>query len=252
MGTEFQKIVSPDFKRQWELDVYRTHVDNVKKNSVTEIANKLLENRIYKAINARKDYEWTSFLDEIVLGINNLKRDVLFGFSSAQVKFDKNIESIVKKKFMLKLDKFQKPFRSRQPKFSPGQSVRLVKKSHIFQRGYMAKTGEKTETIKEVKSTAPYMYTLENKQRPYYEAELIPYIEDGKDKRDEKFNYYISEEKPIIRRHLRSGQSRAGLPEEKLFRLRKRDNPKFDNWIDFSERQKLIDDGKLPLLPFEK
>lgn len=245
-GTEFSQIASPDFERKWQLEIYKTHLDNVKKNSITEIANKLLENRIYKLMHAKKDYAWSYYLGNIVSGINSMKRQILFGYSSAQIKRDIDVQSIVKKHFMLKLDAYQRPFKDKKPKFELNQSVKVVRKSHIFQRGYTKKTEEKPDKIKKViTSSAPYTYMLEHKRRPYYASELIPYVsKDESSEGEDNFKFYISETKPVERRHLRSGKTHTVL-DEKLYHLRKYESDSFGEWIDSFERQRLIDDGKL-------
>lgn len=254
LGTEFSVISSADFEFKWEIQLYRTHVDNVKKNSITEIANKLLQNRIYKVMNAKKDYAWINYLDDILSGINNMKRkNILFGFSSQQVKNDKDIESVVKKKFMKKLDDFQKPFRLKQPKFKLNQTVKVIKKTALFQRSYDSKTesGEPRRITKINTSSVPYTFSIEGKRRPYYAQELIPYYEQKNIDTENKFDFYISETKPAENRQLRSGRRQISALE-KLYRLKKRTEPSYDEWISEKQKDNLVKNAKISSFPSEK
>ena len=209
-----------------------------------------------------RDLVWTNFLPNILRGINQMKRKVLFNFSSHQVKFDREIENIVQKKFLIKLNKFQQPFKSKPPKYEPNQVVKVVRKTRLFQRGYDAKTEGPTDVIKSVNDTAPYTYNLKHKRRPYYDYELIPFgpppsasssSSDGStaahastDEKDKKrFVFHISEERPIQRRQLRSGLAREPSADEKLYLLRRYDQPAFSEWIDDSEKRNLIKNGQL-------
>ena len=102
LGTEFSLIASDDFQFQHELKVYRSVSENVKKNSLVERTNKTIQERLYRVMNARRSYKWFQFLPEVVAGINNMKRKILFGYSSSEVKHNSDIASIVRQKRMIK------------------------------------------------------------------------------------------------------------------------------------------------------
>ena len=110
-------MASTAFQEKWELEVYKSRLTKVK-NAITESANKILQNRLYKFMTSNKNFHWCDHLGDIVSGINTLKRDLLFGYSASEVKNNPDIQSIVRKKFMLQLYNYQEKFKKKKPNFS--------------------------------------------------------------------------------------------------------------------------------------
>ena len=244
-GTEFSQILDDKFKEEFQLEIYLSR-DTVVKNSIVEIGNRLLQDRLYKNMQATRSNRWINHLGDVVKGINNMKRKVLFGFSSSQVKEDKNVLSIVQKKFLLKLHDYNNQFSSQKKKFKVGDSVKIVRKHTVFQRGYTKKTEDELAVVKRVLDTAPPTYLLEGKRRPYYGFELIRYnLPSSLQPTDvDSFEYYIEEVSPVARRQLRSGESRQS--NEHVYKLKSRKDANFEQIIDDKERLDLIRDGRLP------
>ena len=243
-GTEFALITNEKFKEEYELEVYLTK-DTVVKNSLTEIANRLLQDRLYKNMTATHTNNWIDHLGNIVVGINNMKRRILFGYSSSEIKNDENVLSIVQKKSMLKLHEYNDRFASQRKKFRVGDNVKIVRKHTIFQKGYTNKTTDEVDVIKKILDTSPPTYLLQGKRRPYYSFELIQFSPTSSINDDN--DYYIDEEKPITRRQLRSGTS--GSSDERLYTLKSRKDPDFKQTIDEKEKLHLMRDGNLRVIP---
>ena len=247
-GGEFSIVASTAFQEKWELEVYKSRLTKVK-NAITESANKILQNRLYKFMTSNNNFHWCDHLGDIVSGINTLKRDLLFGYSADEVKNNTDIQSIVRKKFMLQLYNYQEKFKKKKPIFHVGQTVKKVAYAGIFNRGYTKNTEPEVYRISKVLDTAPYTYLLNDNSRPYYGQELVSY--DDKDKKQKIYDYYISEHKPILRRVLRSGQFSKNS-EENIYHLKSLSSPQSDQWIDKSEVDILIKNGLLSPSVFEK
>ena len=82
-GTEYSLICKPSFKEKWELEVYKSKLTRTK-NAMAEICNRLIQEKIYRLMEFRGNHVWFDRLSNIVTGINEMKRDILFGFSSKE------------------------------------------------------------------------------------------------------------------------------------------------------------------------
>ena len=222
------------------MEIYLTR-DVPVKNSLCEIANRLLQDRLYKNMDARRSNNWIDHLGDVLVGINNMKRKILFGYSSKEVKDNEDIMSIVQKKNLEKLHDYNDQFKSHKKKFKVGDTVKTLRKHSIFQKGYLKKTDDEIDIVKKILHTWPPTYLLEGKRRPYYESELIKIRSPSQ---TENYRYYIDGEKSLTRRELRSGQSRPS--SERVYTLKSRENPDFEETIDEGERRNLIRDGRLP------
>ena len=237
-GTEFSSLAP--LAKKYEFLVYRSS-DSVTKNSLTEIANKLLQDRIVKYLSSSGSNNWLHALGSILTGINQMKRDILFGYSSYDVKYDKDVADIVRKKSALRLKEYNDKFEGKKPEFVPGDRVKVVGKKRTFQRSY-DKVTTSIDFISRVLPTRPITYKLVQKRgRPYYSFELIKY---GDSDRKKKFDLYVlksDNKKEHHRRLLRSGKSNS----EKLYHVKSKSDFSFNDFLTKSQVQKLIEDDRL-------
>ena len=207
---------------------------------MTEIANKFLQNRLYKYLTAHNTLNWIDHLGYILSGINNTKRKVLYGLSSVEAKNPANVE-ILKKKFAFKREQLREKYEGKKSKLKVNDRVKVIKKKSTFSRGYENQTEERADYIKEVLDTTPVTFRLKFRTyRPFYASELVSYPES---KTTNLPDYYIVEEKQKIRRVHRSGTA-TGQKEE-VYKIRSHSGGEGQRWITENEKQKLIKNGKL-------
>ena len=208
---------------------------------MTEIANKFLQNRLYKYLTAHNTLNWIDHLGYILSGINNTKRRVLYGLSSVEAKQPANVE-ILKKKFALKREQLREKYEGKKNPFHIDDRVKVLKKKKTFSRGYENQTEETVDYIKACLDTFPKTYRLKfRKSRPFYASELVSYPES---KSTSSPDYYIVEEKQQIRRAHRSGAATG--QKEKLFKIKSHSGGEDEErWITENEKKKLINDGVL-------
>ena len=195
-------------------------------------------------MNFRKNHVWFDRLPDIIHGINEMKRPILFGFSSSEVRNNADISSIVRKKSMKRLYEYQSRFENKQPTFQINDIVKKVAYVGKFHRGYEKKTESGTFKIVKILRTAPFTYLLDDNSRPYYAEELIRSGPDSPTKNENKFDLYIKAKKPVHRRTLRSGET--GESDDYIYHLMSHSSAHINDWIDEREKNNLIRDGKLP------
>ena len=196
-------------------------------------------------MSANNTLDWSSQLSSVVTGINNSPRSILYGFSSVQAQRPKN-SAILKKKFALKRYLYQGKYQNRKFDLKVGDRVKILKKKSKFDRGYTVKTYSRPDFVKKILETTPKTILLENhRKKPFYLQEVIRYpisTEDGQN----KFDYFITEQKNDPEQSLRSGVS---LKSEKKYKIQSHHSSDFSKWINDTERLKLVENGKLP--PFD-
>ena len=244
LGTEFG-FISGKFAQEWDFEYYPTK-NTVTKNSMTEIANRFLQNRLYKYLTAHNTLNWIDHLGNILAGINNTKRRVLFGYSSVEARQPK-ISEILKKKFAFNREKLREKYEGKVRKFSIHDRVKVIKKKKVFDRGYVNQTEDGVDYITSCLDTYPPTFRLKfRKSRPYYSAELISYPESKTTSTTPHHvtpDYYITDEKQQTRRTHRSGTATG--EKEKLYKIKSHSGKKEERWISENEKKDLIRNGVL-------
>ena len=233
-GQEFLSL--KEFYEEMEIERYSTR--SPIKSAYAERMNRTLEELLYKKMMALNTRRWIDLLDEVVDIHNNRISSVLHGFTPNQA-HEKQNEEYLRAKFLADYEKYKKRFEKQKPKFAVGDTVRVIRKTKVFNRGYEPAFGREIFTVREVKKTFPITYKLEGKQRAYYSQELVaaerPEVETEK-------QFFIEKTRVVNTRKLRSGVTSGG---QKQYLLKARNDPNQSSWINHFEFEKLKDGGYL-------
>ena len=141
------------------------------KSSIIEIANKTLQEKLYKYMTHNNTLKYHDVLQDIVASINGRKHRVL--------KMSPN-EAAQKKNHKVVFDRLYKTYLEQRyvgQRYSVGQQVRLSKNRNIFSRGYLPGYSRQIYTIAQSLKTKPTTYRLLNDKQEllpglYYNQEL--------------------------------------------------------------------------------
>ena len=194
---------------------------------------------------AQLTLDWVSHLASICAGINNTRRNVLFGYTSIEAQKPAVVE-ILKKKFALKRYLYAEKFENKPTDLKIGQRVKIYKKKGVFSRGYEANTEKEPAFIRKILDTHPRTFLLTGHKKPYYKQQLIRYPISLDSNKGPDYGYTITDEKIVPESTLRS---RKILKNEKKYRIQNR-SLDFDEWMSDEQRQKLVNHGVLS--PFSK
>ena len=177
-------------------------------------------------------------LSDITDAYNRRQNSALYGLSPYQAHELKN-EEFLRAKFLEGYKKHKLRYKNQKPRFKVGDSVRIVRDSHVFNRGYEPYFSREIFTIKAIKKTYPITYELTGKQRSFYQPELVaakPAITP------EEKDYFIEKTRTIHAKKLRSGALTSG---EKQYLLRSKNDKDLSTWISEFEFLKLKNGGYL-------
>ena len=183
LGSEFFNTKFKQLCKNLKIVLYTTHDE--KKASIVERVNRTLKTRMYRYFTIKGTKVWYNVLDELVDGYNNSYHSSI---KCAPNDVNKSNESKVrlilfprkKSKRNTKVANKQKVKKtSKVPTFKIGDSVRISRKKHIFEKGYeQTYTHEvfyvyKKHKIKN-KLTVPVTYGLKDYNHEVIEGSFYP------------------------------------------------------------------------------
>ena len=141
--------------------MYSAH--NEGKSVVAKRFIRTIKNKIYKYMTSISKNVYTDKLDDTVHRYNNKKHRTI-KMKPTDVKDNTYID-------------FGKEVNNNDPKFKVGDYVRISKYKSIFAKGYTPNLSEEVFVIKEIKTTVPWTYVINdlNKEQiaeTFYEKEL--------------------------------------------------------------------------------
>lgn len=221
-----------------DMEIERYSTRSPIKSAYAERMNRSIEDLLYKNMTARNTAKWIDLLDDVVKTLNNRVSTVLHGLTPNEAHQKEN-EEFLRGKFLEDYEKHKKKFAGQKPKFSIGDTVRLIKKRNLFSRGYEPAYEREFSVIKDVLLTYPVSYKIEGKQRAYYSSEMVKAtpVETPQEK-----NYFIERTRVVNAKKLRSGATTGG---EKQHLLKAKNDPDLSSWISQFEFEKLKDGGYL-------
>ena len=233
-GQEYLSL--KDLYEEMEIERYSTR--SPIKSSYAERMNKTMEDLLYKQMTSRNTRRWIDLLDEVVYMHNNRVSSVLHGLTPNEA-HEKGNEEFLRAKFLEDYEKHKKRFSQQKPKFAIGDTVRVIRKKSLFNRGYEPAFGRDLFVVKEVKRTYPITYKLDGKQRAFYSQELEAAVQP--DTEEEK-QYFIEKTRRVNAKKLRSGATTGGQTE---YLLKAKNDPDQSSWINQFEYEKIKDGGYL-------
>lgn len=149
-GTEFYNSAVAKVLKEFKTEHYSSF--SVLKASIVERFNRTLKSWMFKEFSYRGSYEWLSFIDELVKRYNaRIHRSI--GLAPRDV--NKSNEQFV-------LNKLQsiKLAPKKKQKFQIGDSVRISKFKHVFEKSYTPSWSTEVFIIDKVEKTVPITYKL--------------------------------------------------------------------------------------------
>lgn len=166
-GKEFYNKQFQNLMKQCNINHYSTFTSL--KASIVERFNRTLKNMMWKKFSFNGNFKWIHFFDKLVSEYNNKYHRTIKMKPSDVTKT--NEADILRDRYNhLKIYGF--------PKFKVGDSVRISKYKHVFEKGYTPNWTTEIFKIKQVRNTNPATYILEDFEGNvikggFYEKELL-------------------------------------------------------------------------------
>lgn len=167
-GGEFFNKDFQTLMKKYNIKHYSTF-SNLKA-SVVERVNRTIKNLMWKKFSLRGNYKWLDVIDEIIDTYNNTTHSTI---NEKPNKVNKKNEALILNKYY----NFIKMVDPKSPKYKTGDYVRISKQREAFTKGYTPNWSNEIFQIKQVKTTNPRTYILQDEnnseiQGGFYEAEL--------------------------------------------------------------------------------
>ena len=174
-GTEFYNQILKQYLKKQNIDLYST--ENEEKCSVIERWNRTIKTQLWKYFTANGTHRYIDILQPLIDKYNSTKHRSI-GFTPLDARKPANHGQVFKNLYYKKVKTLLNiPQTSRKPKFHVGEKVRLAVQKDLFEKSYIINWSDRIYTIKEVKNTLPYTYTVEDERGVehkgrFYESEL--------------------------------------------------------------------------------
>ena len=155
-GLEFYNKKVQSLLKENDITLYST--ENYEKSSVVERWNRTIKTWLWKYFTANNTYKYIDVLKALIEKYNT-KKHRSTGFTPYDARKARNQHIVFKN---LYYDKVKKKLAQNKPSFKVGDKVRLgIQKDH-FEKAYIINWTDKIYTIKDVKNTFPYTYTVQD------------------------------------------------------------------------------------------
>lgn len=165
-GKEFYNSEFKELLRKHNVNHFSTF--SSMKAAIVERFNRTLKSKMWKYFNLHSTNKWVNILQTLIDKYNNTKH------STIKMK-PKDVKKRHEKKLLNTIYKYDEYLK--KPKFSVGDSVRISKFKHLFEKGYTPNYGAEIFKIVRVAHTQPITYLLNDYQNneiqgTFYEQEL--------------------------------------------------------------------------------
>lgn len=166
-GKEFFNVNVEAVLKKYGIKLYNTFT--TQKASIVERFNRTLKSWMWKDFSEHGSYNWTEGLEKLLERYNTRKHRTI-GLAPVEVN-EKNAPEVLKRLMQKNLPPKKKN------KFKVGDSVRISKYKHLFEKGYTPNWTTEIFVVDQVQRTRPVTYKLrdfENQliQGGFYEEEL--------------------------------------------------------------------------------
>ena len=168
-GKEFYNREVGALLKKHDIELYST--ENDEKCSVVERWNRTIKTWIYKYFTANGTHKYIDVLDKLIEKYNNSKHRSI-GTTPTLARETKNYHKVFRHLYTKRMAAY-----NQEPKLAVGTKVRLAVKKDQFEKAYIINWSDKIYTIKQVLSTRPVTYIVEDDQGAvhkgrFYEQEL--------------------------------------------------------------------------------
>lgn len=151
-GTEFYNVNVQTMLKRYRIQHYSTY--STMKAAICERFNRTLKNRMWKQFSLRGSYKWIDILPKIINDYNNTKHRTIRMRPN-------DVNASNEKKLLFTVYNYNAQKKKREAKFKVGDSVRMSRYKHIFDKGYTPNWTTEVFTIRKVQSnTDPITYLL--------------------------------------------------------------------------------------------
>ena len=169
-GLEFESKTMKKFFKERGI-VKTCSSDSAVKAGIAERFIRTIKSRIYRYMSDKGTTDWVSIIQKVENGLNNTvcratnMKPNSVNFENAQKLWEKLYGDVFKKKF-------------KKPRFSVGDTVRIARKKHLFERGWHSNYTDEIFTIVSIKQENVNMYILKDDDGEeivgyFYEPELV-------------------------------------------------------------------------------
>ena len=216
-GKEFYNKTVEQLLKKYDIKIYST--ENEEKASVVERWNRTIKTWMWKFFSANNTKRYIDILDNLISRYNNTKHRSI-DCTPTVARKPSSYQHVFRNLYGKKVKT-----RDLKPRFHRGDKVRITKKKTTFEKGYTPNWTEEVFTIKEVKTTKPPTYTIQDLRGEaikgsFYDAELQKSTQD-----------FFRIEK-IIRKRTRKGEKEA------LVKWKGYDSS-FNSWLPLSSLKEL-------------
>lgn len=156
-GKEFFNKNFQDLMKKFKINHYSTF--SVMKASIVERFNRTLKQHMWKSFSFQGSYKWLSILPKIILKYNDtVHRTIKMKPNCVRKSHE---EELMRNVYNGGIDYTK--LRNKR-KFKVGDTVRISKYKHIFEKGYTPNWTTELFKIKKVQSTYPLTYLIEDYQ----------------------------------------------------------------------------------------
>lgn len=152
MGTEFYNRHMTGILEKYNIKMYSTYT--TKKASIVERFNRTLKNKMWKRFSLNGSYRWVGMLQSLLDEYNDSKHTTIkMKPNNVSLSNEQNLlENVYNRKWTL--------MHAVKPKFRVGDTVRLSKYKHMFEKGYTPNWTAEVFKVKTVQFTNPITYKL--------------------------------------------------------------------------------------------
>lgn len=152
MGNEFYNNQMTEVLEKYHIKIYSTY--STTKASIVERLNRTLKNKMWKRFSFNGSYRWVDMLQSLLDEYNDSKhRTIKMKPNSVTTRNEKSLlEGVYNRKWSITY--------AVKPKFQVGDTVRMTKYKHIFEKGYTPNWTAEVFKIKKIQYTNPITYNL--------------------------------------------------------------------------------------------
>lgn len=165
-GKEFYNAEFQQLMKRYCINHYSTY--SIMKASIVERFNRTLKTKMWKYLNLHSSNKWLNILSSLIDEYNNTIHTTI------KMK-PKDVKKRHQKKLLQTVYKYDGLLKA--SKFKDGESVRISKFKHLFEKGYTPNFSSEIFTINKIQLTQPITYLLSDYQNnriegAFYEHEL--------------------------------------------------------------------------------
>ena len=178
-GSEFYNIKVKKLLSKHNIEIYST--ENEEKCSVIERRNRTIKTDLWKYFTANGTYKYIDILQALIDRYNSTKHRSI-GMSPSDARKVTNYQQVFKNLYFKRV---QHQLQNKKPRFQIGDKVRLAIQKDKFEKAYIINWSDKIYTIKDIKNTTPFTYTVEDHNHKQHKGSF--YEQELQKNKDERF-----------------------------------------------------------------